>query len=400
MVRNIIIITISVILAFLASINALTAITKRKQAETSLNMPIFFNGIAAETAAANSVREIIANNGNKIPQQLPENIINLALKSFQSEPTTSSSIAILAIAQDSKKKRMLMKQAHQFSKRDQLVIGWLVNDAVENNNLESLLTYYDTSMRASYSAQNIILPLMVNALTNDLSIKPLYNILDSKPIWTKKFWNLASVNKDSIKNTANLRSQLYKKDENNSLYNDTALIRTLVANYNYQEAIILWSYLNQISPEYKLANKQAVSDNNFKTQATLPPIDWQIYANGEYGASVTNNGLILGAVPNSGGLFARQLIYLQPQLYQVKIDMGHNLPSKHSIKIELACAENIDNKPSIIAIPISNKTTSRRLSNQEDVCRHYWLNIRGRASDTDGLDANIKSISILQNQQT
>ncbi len=400
MVRNIFIMAIAIALASMAAMNALTSITKRKQADTSLNVPIFFNGIAAETVAANSIRDIITNNDNKLPQQLPDSLSALALKSFQSEPTTSSSIAILAIPQNSGKRRTLMEQAHKFSKRDQLVTGWLINDAIEKNDVTKLLAYYDISMRASSRTSNIILPLMVNALSNDLTIQPLYDILVNKPTWVRKFWNLASTSKESAKNAAILRSQLFEIGEDSLLYNDPALIRTLVSNNNYEEAIALWSRVKNNEIEKKKADIQAVSNYNFKKQPQLPPLDWQIYSNGEYGASISNNGLFLSAIQNSGGLFARQLIYLKPQLYQVKLDMNQAISSNHSLKIELICAEPIKDKPRTISIPISRKSVSRSLSNQGDICRYYWLNIRGRAGNGNGLDANIKSISISQNDKT
>jgi len=382
----------------MAGINAFASVTKRKQADLSLSMPLFFNGFAAETSSSSALKHIISENDGQFPSSVPQNITSRAVNSFLYEPTASESIAIIALSKPDETREALMQKAHDVSRREQLITGWLIANSSNQNNVDDLLNLYDISIRTKTASANILLPVMANALADENFIDPFYTMLAKNPPWASRFWRIVSTNAPSAKNAVKLRKKLFNVKESASIYSDETLIKTLAANYLFDEAVDLRSHLlgnTKAQKQSKVDNSQFVINHDFSSKPQYPPIDWQIYSNGEYGAAISNNSLYLSAIQNSGGIFARQLIYLATETYTVKINMETPVSNGNNVSFQLICAEKKERKPTNIVIPLQDKKTSRSLNNKQGLCNYYWLNINARASDnSNGLDMVINSMSI------
>lgn len=394
MFKKSLILIIALCISVLSGLNAFASYTKSKHPSLSVNMPIFSNGFALEKLSSQTLKEITAKNDLQIPDTIPDSLITFAKRSFLSEPTTAESLAIIALSIPADARQKLMLNAFQISKREQFITGWLISDNAEKNNLANLLKYYDISMRTSTASADILMPLLVGALSNDASIKPYLDILEQNPPWAKRFWAMTSGQPASVINGTKLRKRLYNIREEN-IYSDGLLIATLVKTGAFAEAIDLRTFLiNNGRPAENDNNDQAVTNYDFSSSVRYPPIDWETLSTGEYGANISEAGLLLSAIPNSGGLFARQLIKLEPQRYKIDVALNE-VDNNQNIALELNCAEKNDNPISSIIIQLSRKKVEQEISNINGLCQYYWLNIRGRSSeDLDGLDAIMTSVSI------
>lgn len=396
--RNIAICAVAAIIALLSSVQALSSFTSKKQADFSLSLPFFTTGWAAEAKSAVQVREYAAENRGQFPAQIDSKTAALAAQSFYHEPNAAEAVAIMALSAPPNNQRILMQNAYQISRREPTILAWLINDSEKRQNVKDLLQYYDISIRTISSASELILPVMANALSNPDSIGIFSKILSNQPPWSRQFWQLASSNAAAVKNAAVLRTRLYDIREDQKNYADTQLIATLVNNYYFENAIQLYSLLkNGIGTNIsgKKPNENTVRNSDFSESSLYPPLDWQIFSDADYGASIADNSLYISAINDSGGLFARQLINLEAKPYQLDIAILQQAGAEDNLTLQLSCAEKIDRKPANINLKLTGKKISQRLDNSAALCRYYWLNINGRSFDVgDGMDAVIESISI------
>lgn len=385
----------ALLLASFAAINSFASFTKSKRPDLSLAMPLFSNGFASEKLSTVQLKAIIVDNDNQFPGSISDDLTSLARRSFLAEPTASEALAIVAFSRPKEVRKELMLKALQISKREQLITGWLITDSAEANNLEDLLQYYDISIRTRGSTANLLLPIMVNALANDDIITPYVKLLQQEPPWAKRFWAIASGQAITAKNSTKLRKRLYNIREDN-IYSDDALIRTLTANNHFEEAINLRQFLINNGREIDNSDDiNIVTNHDFSSPARYAPIDWQLFSNGKFGATIAKNELLLSAIPNSGNLFARQLIKLNVKSYTIAVALAKPITNGHNLSIELECAQQTVNRLSPIIIPIKNSNSKRQLSNINGLCQYYWLNVRARSSDDqEGLDIGFKFISI------
>jgi len=396
MLKNILIFAVAGVIAILSAINSYAAFAKRKQPDVSLSVPVFFNGLAAETLASSILKKNIADNENQFPDIIDTELTSLAKSSFLSEPTATEAVAVLAFSKQAQARKSLMEQAYSLSRREQLVVGWLIASSSENNDLDALLKYYDISIRTNRNSSNLLLPVMANALANEGFIAPIRSLLTEKPPWARRFWQYASINNSSVKNVAVLREQILDLGVDEEIYSDDKLILNLTKNYMFDEAKQLRNRLvANGKANINAESQEAVVNGSFSSKPLYPPINWQTYSNGEYGASFSDNGLYLSAINNSGGKFARQLIYLSPQIYQVKVDVSKAISPDDNLSLQLACAEKEGQKLNKIVIDIRDKKVDQSVNYTEGSCRYFWLNINGLASENGlGFDNVIKSISI------
>lgn len=398
MYKNIAICIIAAIVALLSSVQALSSLTSKKQADFSLSLPFFTTGWAAEAKSAARVRTYVVENLGQFPTQIDNETAALAIQSFYKEPNAAEAVAIMTLSAPLSNKKILMQNAYQISRREQMVLAWLMRDSEERQNVDDLLQYYDISIRTNSSASALILPVMANALSNADSINIFREILSNRPPWARQFWQLASSNAAAVENAAVLRTQLYDIREDQRNYADASLLATLISNYHFNDAFQLYNLLKSGGATDRDRDKQkenVVKNSDFSALSPYPPLDWQIFSDADYGASIADSRLYISAINDSGGLFARQLINLEARPYQLDIAIQQQAGAEDNLTLQLSCAEKIDRKPVDINLKLAGKQISQRLDNSAALCRYYWLNVNGRSSDLgDGMDVIIENISL------
>ncbi len=389
MLKNGIIWIVGLAIALVAGLTAMGAVAKDRAAELAVSLQPA-NGFAVETLASNSLKAAVAANDGQFPNSVDPAAEAFAKQAFLSEPVTPEAIAVLALGSTEAKKRELMREVFALSRRQQLVIGWMIVDAGTREDIPAVLSHYDTMLRTSSSAASVVIPTMAGALANRNFVEPFAGLLAKNPPWASRFWGAVVTTPEAIENAAQLREMLYADNEAKETFRDASLINALVNNKRFEAAENLYQLLTGQRKEASF-----LKNGSFEREPEYPPLDWQLFSNGEYGAAVAGGNLRLSAIPSSGGLFARQLVKLPSAILKISVESDASIPEDTNISIDIKCAEILDNAPRPISIPLEDKLTRQQISNQQSGCSFYWFEIVGRAPESGhGFDVDLDSISL------
>ncbi|HEY9090039.1 hypothetical protein [Parasphingorhabdus sp.] len=376
-------------IALVSGLTAMGAIAKNKAPELAIALPPT-NGYAAENIASKSVQIAIAENAGQFPDQIDPKVSELARQAFIAEPVTPEAVAVLALSGADQSKRELMGKALSLTRRQPLITAWMIADSGAQKDIPALLNHYDSMLRTNSSAASAIIPVMAEALADESFIAPYTSLLEKQPPWASQFWGAVVRTPVSVVNAALLREALYKPDENDDIYRDAGLIRTLAFNQHFETAEALYHLLAG-----QKETSSFVKNGSFDAEPEFYPIDWQLFSTGEYGAAVTGGKLQLSAIQNSGGLFARQLVKLPAKIVKLDIKPRDPIPDNARIIVSLRCAQAMDNAPRTIRIPLEREITDLQINNANSGCSFYWMEISGRASENGGgFDIALDSISL------
>ena len=365
------------------------AISKRDAPEFALALQPA-NGFVKEAIAARRIKAELAKKQGTFPDSISPPLKMLAESAFRSEPMTPQAIAVMALAATGPARRELMKMAFDLSRRETLVTGWMIVDSATREDVSSLLDYYDTMLRTNSESGEIIIPAMIQALAKTDSIAPFRTKLSPSPPWSDRFWTKAAENAEALDNAVVLREALYSKTEQSNIYRDAALIYALINNNKFEKAKKLFELFSKPAGDGNI-----IQNGNFKRIPQYPPMDWQLFSTGEYGATIDKSRLNLSIIPSSSGLFARQLIELPRETVGLEIKGSWTGSQDDLLVFDLYCSEDILDKPRKITIPFEAGTMRRTIDNTNNSCDYFWLEIRGRTGQTgNGFDASIDSISI------
>tara|TARA_R110002124_G_scaffold101462_6_gene249049 strand:- start:12196 stop:13320 length:1125 start_codon:yes stop_codon:yes gene_type:complete len=347
------------------------------------------NGFAVERLASGLVKAAIASNRGEVPHKISDRLASLAKTAFYEEPLTPAAVAMLALAgPPASDRQRLMAAAESLSRREPLITAWMIADSKARDDIPAILAHYDTMLRTSSTAGALILPAMGMTLTNSDFIEPMASLLKTDPPWAPQFWGTVVVLPEAIGNASELRKRLYRAQDDKVVYRDADLIGELVFHHQFEQAESLYRVLAGESSEVPL-----LTNSSFKNEPVYPPLDWQLFSSGSYGANIKDGNLRLSAMRNSGGLFARQLINIPATTLQIDVQMSRAVPDQADLAIVLQCGENNNNMSREVRIKLTDSSISRTIDNRNSGCRYYWLNVTGRASD-EGFDMSIESISI------
>lgn len=389
MVKVSIIWFIGLAMALMSGLTAMGAVAKDKAPELSVSLyPT--NGFAAGKLAYESIRTFIEENSGQFPDHIGSTATKLARKAFIAEPITPAAVAVLAFGEADHGKRTLMNEALLLSRRQPLVTAWMIADSGAQNDMPALLNHYDTMLRTNKSAAPVIISLMADTLANDNFVAPFANLLIKQPPWAYQFWRAVAGKPESISNAARLREMLFKPDESGDIYRDANLIRALVRNKQFETAEALYQlFVGRKGVGSLLKN------GSFEAESVYPPIDWQLFSTGEYGAVVAGGNLQISAIANSGGLFARQLVRLPSEILQIDTRFASKIPGDADMEIRISCSEITANPPLTVRIPLVDQMGRLQISNEFSGCSYFWFDIIGRVSESsDGFDTVLESISL------
>ncbi|WP_417592053.1 hypothetical protein [Parasphingorhabdus sp.] len=390
MLRKVVIWAIAVVIGSLSALSAIGAISKNKAPDLAMAV-VPLNGFAAETVSSNRVKLDIAQNNGNFANVVSDKALRQAKKAFEREPLTPEAVTVIALTTDSNRQRQLIEQAYNLSRREQLVTGWLIVNSAAENNIPSILRYYDSALRTSSSSEPIVLPILAKALENDDFVDPMADFLGNKPPWVESFWLQALATPEAIDNAAELRKATFNRGERNGTEaRDSRIIQALIRQQQYVSAEELYDLFTD-SKNRKLI----IRNGNFASENDYPPIDWQLTMNGQFGASIADGKLKMSAIGGSGGVFARQIIKLPKKLLQLRVALDQAIPSNAHLSLDLACAEKNIAKSNPIKVRLLEKSVISKISNEKSECQYYWLSVVGRSDEgLDGFDLSLDSISL------
>lgn len=392
MIRTGLILLVTVLLSCLTTMHAIGGITKKRNADIALSVwPK--NGLAYQTSAINAFKSAIVESNGQFPDDIDDTIVAQAEQSFLAEPTAAGSVALLALNQDRTKRKQLMVSAQKLSKRELVSLTWSINDSAERQNVAQLLSYYDQSMRTSRTSSTTLIPAIVSVIGQDGFTEPMVNLLKKKPPWAGQFWKQAANNKAAITHASKLRSLLDESQIDRSQLHDRDLVINLVRNNHFEEVERLYSQSLSDKAEARDTTRIARLDR----QPLYPPLDWQLFSSGKYFAFIDteNRTLNLSLAVGANGVLTRQLMRINPDVYDLSLNVVTDDLDTDSLRVGLICAEPATKNGVILDAPLKSGNNVNRLSISRNACRYFWLFIAARADErADGQDVVIDQITL------
>lgn len=249
----------------------------------------------------------------------------LARQALRHDPTAVSAVATLGInAQirgDTAAARRIFAYADKLSRRDLRTRLWAIEDAVARNDIAVALRNYDTALRTSRVAADLLFPVLASAITNSDIRSDLVRLLRTRPIWGDHFVTYLAVNGPDTRATASVLATLRSRGMNLPEGTEALLIPRLLATGQTDDA---WAYYQSMR---RGVDRQISRDTSFEANLTLPsPFDWVLITDSGISTTIQrgeNGGLVDISVPsNLGGPLLRQTQVLLPGNYVIE---GHSI---------------------------------------------------------------------------
>ncbi|MEM8724878.1 MAG: hypothetical protein AAGE86_05065 [Pseudomonadota bacterium] len=217
--------------------------------------------------------------------------------------------------------REQMAVSERMERRDAAAQLWLIEDAVERNDVAGALRHYDTALRIEQSTRAVLYPVLTDALESETIRERFTGYMQSRPPWLESFLRFAVSNtKDpvAIAELARISDGFPKGSAYSSL--DRELLTQLVASEDYREAIDHFRRIDGADEAVASGLELTASS----TAEAYNPVTWQPFSIDGIEpfvlAAPQGDGLVeIEAEMEAGytGPVARKLLALEPGSYSM-----------------------------------------------------------------------------------
>lgn len=251
----------------------------------------------------------------------------LAKRALRQDPTVAGAAATLGlnayIRGDKASARSYFTYAQKLSRRDLRTQLWMIEDAVQRNDIPSALHQYDVTLRVFPNMGDLLFPVLGSAISDTTIRNELVKTLANRPSWEKGFIAFMAGNSPDPTSTAALFTSLRKAGIGVPELANAGATNALMAAGQFDAA---WSYYAAIRPG---ADRRRSRDPRFDANLETPSqLDWTPINDGSGLTTSIQSGIFDFAAPASvGGPMLQQLQLLPPGRYRL---------SGHSVGIEQA----------------------------------------------------------------
>ena len=388
----------SLALAIVSAFAALANVLADGNPGLAMRLPLSNGFVYGEKADLDFKSTLIETQG-VAPEKWDRGLLAAAYTGFRLEPTSHKAIRMIAFHHQSlgryETARLIMNETVNLTKRDDIVNFWLVQDSGKKDDLDSVLKYYDYTLRSSLAAKDILIPTMSNALADERFVQPYVKMLASAPPWADDFWRAAAAREENALSAAILRTALHRKNIGNPANNDVLILENLVKTGQFSEAFALYSELAEAETR---SGNDRIHGGSFAYRPRLFPIDWRLFSSGEFGAEVDldSKKLLVSSLPNTRATFASQVVHLPAAGYLLSAEITRqNSTGASPLYLRLRCAaENQNGRPDDI-LRLEEGESSMEIAVDAGDCEYFWLTLLGEEQDSlDGYDFAVTNISL------
>lgn len=334
----------------------------------------------------------------------------LAEAAVRASPVNVGAIRVLglvaALRNDNRTAERLFTYAEGLSRRDLPTQLWLIEHAVQRDDIAEALLHYDRALRTQVEARAILFPVLMAAASDPAIARPLARIMAARPDWWPVFAETMIASPRSSPRALafllqNVRLRPSEPTERPLLL---AALARLVNDGEYRGAQRL--YRSVRSPR---APQTVVTDGGFDAAPDLPPFDWLFVEDVDLSAfrDTREDGYVLrlqSAEARSGDV-ARQLLLLQPGSYRLSFTVG-DVATDSSARpaIMLRCANSEAREIVRLDAPEAasgGRSVSRTFNVSGGDCSAQWLAIYiGPADSGQPVAPWVDGISIVPSTAT
>lgn len=251
----------------------------------------------------------------------------LAKRALLQDPTAVAAAATLGvnaeIRGDKASARRYFGEAQKLSRRDLRTQLFMIEDAVQRNDIPGTLRQYDVTLRVFPALGDMLYPVLTAASGDPIIRGELVKTLSRRPAWGASFIVFAATHTTDAKAIGNLLSSLRLADVPISETSDAGIIDALLASRDWNAA---WSYYQRIRAG---VDRRRSRDPHFvSTFETPTQLDWRSTSDDSALATSIQNGVFdFTAPPSVGGPMLQQVQLLPAGRYRLN---GHSLGIEQS----------------------------------------------------------------------
>jgi hypothetical protein len=246
----------------------------------------------------------------------------LAKHALQQDPTAVAAAATLGINADVRgdkaAARHYFSYAQRLSRRDLRTQLFMIEDAVQREDIPGALGQYDMTLRVFPNLGEILYPVLASASADPVIRRELVKTLAGKPMWGESFIGFAADKGPDPKSTAALFLNLHRAGVAVPEMARARAVNALIAKGQTEAA---WSYYAAIRPG---ADRRRSRDPHFTATLETPSqLDWTPINDGSGLTTSIQGGIFdFAAAASVGGRMLQQLQLLPPGSYRLS---GHTI---------------------------------------------------------------------------
>jgi hypothetical protein len=311
----------------------------------------------------------------------------LAKRALQRDPTVIPAWRTIGLALAARGREedagRLMAFTHRLSRRDLPTELWLIEDSVRRNDVDGALRHYDTALRTSSEAGEILLPIMVAALDKQELVKPIAALVADDPPWAPGFFDYLTRQPPRGDNAAALLDLVRKDGYSAPMPNASQLPQLLVQRGEFAAAYKAYRVLQQGDRTITDANDQ------FAKSPKVIPFDWNLAATSDVRAepqlrNESDRFAALHVLAGNGAIdtAARKLAMLHPGQYVLAAAIDSEGAAPESLRWSVRCAST---DTTLLVADVTPKSPGRKTwALRFEVpaqCPAQWLELSVRAPE-------------------
>ena len=294
--------------------------------------------------------------------------------------------------------RRLFGLSQRLSRRDPSTQLWLIEDAVQRNDIPGALGHYDIALRTSPALADTLVPILVTATSDAPVSAELAKLLARDPPWAGQYFRYLAGMLPSGEAAADLLARVPPQVRARHMDWLPLLVPKAIEARDYQAAWRIYTMLTRGE------GGALVRDGAFARANTFPPLEWEFISTADFrsepaGGSGDDAGLRVTASTGAIGTVVRQLLLLRPGVYRLSsVSATGQGPSAERLVWQVRCAGSNSNLAMLDVTPVQSRQNrfQREFRVPASNCEAQWLALEVAAPETPGgIEAWVRQVDIV-----
>lgn len=325
-----------------------------------------------------------------------------ALRGYRAEPLSASALSILSLPGKGEAKagdqQALLDLAGKVTRRNTLINAQAIEAAGRRDDKQAFFRWLSRSMLTNNEARKSYIGVMAKATSMPGAVEALTPVIGAEPNWAPDYWRNVVQFPPSLVNAAELRIATTRSPWRQTSIGemDERLVLGLVQYGHLDEAFALSERLAPANWRDKTGANRLIN-GRFAAQPHFAPLDWELAATGNLGASIepAKKRLLISAIGGAQGMTTRQLVRLSPGAYTLRWTLSDNPEmQKDALRFRIFCAEAGGGAPPVIVPALTGKQQAIvRIAGEK--CEWHWLSLDiFLPDDAAGVDVYLSDVSL------
>ncbi|WP_162290830.1 hypothetical protein [Sphingopyxis witflariensis] len=324
----------------------------------------------------------------------------MALQGYRAEPLSANALSTLIAPfrekMSGKDRQALLELAGKVTRRNSLINAELIESAGYRDDKQAFFQWLSRSMLTNNEARKSYVGVIAQATSMPGAVEALTPVIGAAPKWAPDYWRAVVLHPQSLGNAAKLRLALVKRPWRQTTIDamDERLVLGLVQYGQLDEAFALADSLAPLTWRARGQTNRLIN-GRFADQPHFPPLDWELAAMGNLGATIepARKRLLISAIGGAQGMAARQLVRLSPGDYTLNWVLSSNADNSLRFRIFCAEADGASLPPVIVPAAAGKKQAPVRIAG--DGCNWRWVSLDiFLPDDAAGIDVYLSDLSL------